>query len=584
MKKHGIYIALLCCVFLCACGSVEEQRFPDVGKAEEIIPPSITKGIPGFLTPTVEIQPETTGALSGKDEKITTAATITPTEQEENIAGVANATPIVSEERITSTVTVTPVVTVESPTALPGPTVTPQIFVLDELGLESHEDAWGRQVYEASASFYDEKGLLCVGLKATRETEGVLHEIEKCYYLPNGTVYREKNMVSESELRDLFEGNITEETYVTKAYEPIVFETTCNRVWTTEGQMEAASELFGELYKSKYSCTTKEGYIPVKEGEKYRVTFYFAAAPKVAGILFMSEKDQVIESLSFNATTQLKDQMISVPKGAVKMHLSLFSNQTYRIERRVELVGMDLSAIAEEFYAEQSLKAMLAVPKKSKEQYALDKAYITFVLDDCRPDMDKIADVFEEYNVPLCIAAVHENLPFPASEGEETRREVCERVVVQGGEVLSHDAEVITAEVIDNYSELMEQFFEDKWILHQMGFDVNGIVLAGGSGQLVGHPVTDLFARTFYQYSDLYGEQEFGEPYYHRRYWLGNGSDTYEDVINKAVAEKKWVVLYLHDLKEVNEKKLHEILQYVTSLEEEDAEIVTYKTLYDQMW
>lgn len=583
MKKHSIYIVCLCCILFYACGNEDRQEPPEIGKLGGITPPVITKDVSEKATPTVAIKTETTKNPIEENEDHIVDTTSIPKEPEGEITEVITVTPMISEEA-TPTVTITPLVVEEKITSSPIPTAAPQTFFLDELGLESYEDELGREIYETATSFFDENGLMCVQLKAICEMENDRYEVEKCYYLPSGIVYREKENVSETELFELFEGHITKETYVTKAYEPVVFETVSNSVWTTEGQMKKASEMVGESYKSKFSCTPKDGYIPVKEGEKFRITFYFAATPKIAGILFMDANERVVEFLSFNSTTQLNEQVIVVPKGAAKMHVSLFANQKYRVERRIELVGADLSGITEEAYIEQSLETMLTIPRKSKEQYLLDKAYITFVLDDCRPDMDKIIDIFEEYKIPLCIAAVHENLLFSVSGGNETRREVCERVVRNGGEVLSHDVDVITEDMLGDYCILTEQFFEDKWILQQMGFDINGIILAGGNGQLVGHPATDLFARTFYQYSDLYGEQASGEPYYHRRYWLGNCLDTYDEVIDKAVEQKKWIVLYLHDLKEVNAEKLHEILQYATSLSEEDAEIVTYKTLYDKMW
>ena len=584
MKKHGICIALLYCVFIGACGDIDGRDSSDIGRPEGIIPSGVTSEVTSPITPTETIKAEMTETPSKSSEEITTVVTITPTEKENQVVEVVVATPSVTEGTVMPTLSPAPIVTEEPLMVLPSPTALPEIFNPKELGMDSYEDESGRQVYEASTFFYDENGLLCVGLKAVCAKDTESYTVEKCYYLPNGTVYREAAAVTERELLTLLEGNITKETHVTKAYEPIVFETVSNHVWTTDGQLTAASTLLGDSYKAKYSCTPKDGYIPVEEGEKFRVTFYFAATQKIAGILFLDDKDRVIESLSFNSTTQISNQLISVPRGAKKMHLSLFSNQEYRVEKRIDLVGIELDTITEEAYIEESLKGMLLISKKSMSGYSLDKAYITFVLDDCRPDMEKVVDIFGEYKVPLCIAAIHENLLYGCSNGEETRKDVCERVVACGGEILSHDTEVITEDSVSDFNNLVTEFFENKWILQQMGFDVNGIILAGGSGQLVGHPVTDVFARAFYEYSDLYGEQEYGEPYYHRRYWLGNCLDTYEDVINDAVTEKKWIILYLHDLNEVNAEKLREILQYVTSLEEEDAEIVTYKTLYDMMW
>lgn len=561
--KRSSYVFLVFCIFLIGCGSTEGER-----KTEEPWQITATKSVTEKSTPS---------PLPGAD-------VINPPEaSEEKTTPIADSTPTSPEPTVTPVITLTPTVSVDAP--MPADSLTPTpVSVSLKLGVEPYTDEMGRTVYEAATSFFDENGLLCVGLKAVGERDSEFFETEKTYYLPNAIIYRETELVSEAELEALFQGHVVKEKHKTIVYEPIVFETIGNYVWTTGGKLVETAALLGEDQRTKFVCTPKEGYIPVKEGEILRVDYHFSWFSQVGGIIFMDEHDRVVQKYSFNTTTKIANREIVVPKSAVKMHLTVYANQTYRIERKKELVGADLSALTEESYIEQSLKKMLESPKRTMGSYSLDKAYITFVLDDCRPDMDRVADIFQEYEIPLCIAAVHENLLFPASKGEETRQQVCERVVAAGGEVLAHDGEVITEETLRNYCELTEQFYEDKWILEQRGFDVNGIILAGGTGQVVGHSTTDTFAKAFYQYSDLYGDKNAGEPYYHRRIWLGNCRDSYEGIIENAVKEKTWLVLYLHDLNEVNAEKLREILTYVSSLDEETAEVVTYKALYDKMW
>lgn len=556
--KRGRYLFLVLCFFLIGCGSTEEERKP-----ENLWEITATRAV--SLKPTPSPLPET----------------------------VATSTPVIREEKPTSTVFVTPGGATVTPdltatpivsTSTPTPIISPSGSEVLNLGVEAYEDEKGRTVYEAATSFFDENGLLCVGLKAVGKRDSELFETEKTYYLPNATIYRENELVSKEGLKVLFQGHVVKEKHKTNVYEPIVYETIGKHVWTTGGRLVETEELLGADQATKFVCTPEDGYIPVKEGEILRMTYHFSWFSQVGGIVFLDEQNHVVQAYSFGATTKMKTQEIQVPKNAVKMHLSMYVNQTYRIERKTELVGADLSTITEETYVEQSMRKMQELSKSTAGGYSLDKAYITFVLDDCRPDMDRVADIFQEYEIPLCIAAVHENLLFPASRGEETRQQVCERVVAAGGEVLAHDGEVITQETLRDYCELTEQFYEDKWVLEQKGFDVNGIVLAGGSGQIIGHPVTDTFAKTFYQYSDLYGNEDAGEPYYHRRIWLGNCHESYKGIIENAVKEKTWLVLYFHDLNEVNAEKLREILAFVSALDEKEAETVTYKTLYDKMW
>lgn len=494
---------------------------------------------------------------------------------------------------MTEAFVLSPTTAPEEVTVIPTPdvetTVTelpekPEEFDIEKLGLKSYSGENGEKIYEAATCFYDDNGLLCVALKATYQEASETCILEKSYYLPDGTIYRGTETLQGAESLRIFEGKIIEESYITKAYEPIVYRTVSGYVWTKSGSMVKASELLGEEYGSKFVCTGKEDYVPVTAGEKIRIDFYFSWFSDVAGIVFLDGNDQLVISYSFNSTTEVKDQYLKVPEGAEKMHLTFFANQTYALEREVSLVGADLAAITEEDYLKRAEEALSDVEKSSVKKYNLDKAYITFVLDDCRPDMNQVADIFQQNDVPLCIAAIWEHLSFAVSDGTETRREVCERVVAEGGEILAHDGEVITKELLTDYSSLVKHFYEDKWVLEKMGFDINGIILAGGTGQIVGHEITDLWARAHYQYSDLYGESEYGEPYYHRRFWLGNCLDSYQQVISDAIEEKEWVVLYFHDLQEVNSTKLQEILQYITSLPEEQIEVVTYKELYNKMW
>lgn len=533
MKKFFVQMILLYCMLMGGCpGATEEKQ----NETEQWFQPS--------PTPAVTVTPEPTAA-------ITEEPTPTPTKTAEIPA--TEVPEKVEEEE-------------------------------DMLGLSFRLGENGETIYEVPVCFMDQNGLLCISLKTVYDKTAEFCEVEKGYYLPNGTLYRTTETLSRRDTVRLFEDNVIEENQITLAYEPIVYKTISGYVWTKDGRLVKASELLGEDYGSRFVCTGKEDYIPVTAGENIKADFYFSWFSDIAGIIFLDGNDRLVTSYSFNSTTTIKDQIITVPEGAEKMHLSLFINQNYRLERKVSVIGAELASIAEEEYRTQAEEAFLSQEKNSVNKYNLDKAYITFVLDDCRPDMDRVADVFIEQGVPLCIAAVYENMLFSASEGTETRREVCERVVAAGGEILAHDGEVITEELLTDYNGMVKHFYEDKWILEQMGFEVNGIILAGGNGQVVGHELTDLWARAHFKYSDLYGETKYGEPYYHRRFWLSNAQDTYQQVISEAVREKEWVVFYLHDLKEVNAEKLRGILQYVTSLSKNEIEVVTYNELYNMMW
>ncbi len=137
----------------------------------------------------------------------------------------------------------------------------------------------------------------------------------------------------------------------------------------------------------------------------------------------------------------------------------------------------------------------------------LDKAYITFVNDDARPDMDQFADLFISKDVPLCLATIYDNLLNTGSNLVETRLETALRVQNAGKEILAHNAPVVTSKTITDSNFMYNYFVVQKQLLTSWGLDVNGIILAGGSGQITGSPITAKWTSALYKYSDLLEEE-----------------------------------------------------------------------------
>ncbi len=407
-------------------------------------------------------------------------------------------------------------------------------------------------------------------------------EIE-CDFLKinNGKIYiSRESLTNYFDVADLSEVNRLDKVAAVDLYELVIPMVTTGKIWATDGNRYTTSEIIGSDYKDSFVSTSEENYIPVKSGEQYLFDFYSSWFSQVATILFLDDDGKMIGSYSTQKSENMQGQLITVPQNATKMHLSMFINQKYRIRKKIKTKfntdSDEKSRILDYLQAKKDKQNII-----SDRQYKLDKAYVSFVVDDCRPDMDVIADIFEEYNVPLCIGAVYENLYFTASKGEETRWQVCERVVNNGGEVLAHDGDVITLLNIDDFNLVSEQFFIDKLALEQFGFEVNGIILAGGQNYIEGNPKTDIWARGLYKYSDLYGEEKYGEPYFHRRVKLSGVVNNYKSVVNEMIASREWTVFYLHDLQEVDEAKLRAFLSYITSFDSDILEAANYKTVYD---
>ena len=460
--------------------------------------------------------------------------------------------------------------------------------------------------------FFDSNALLCVQVKCIFQ-ENEACEIVKSYYYTNGNLYNVKSTSDSCVLRQTEDvyvpleliaelygfdfaydstthsfiisgGKISCEIVDNTVYIPVYPRVSGGHVWTSAGTYRPSNEVLDATQKNNFSSTSLENAIPVTGGEKLKVTCYSSWIPEVATMIYMDDANKVISLLATSESTYMKDSIITVPEKATKLLLSLYTNQQYAFYREATLRGADLSTVSEDEYKDSMLKVLQENREISVESnigsYKLDKGYLSFVVDDLRPDIDKIADIFEEYDIPLCIAAPDAMLNV-GLEGKKSHYDTCVQVVSNGGEILAHNGLVITEDNADDMDAMFEEFFGRRYYLEEYGFDVKGIILAGGSGQILGDIRTDLYARTYYQYSDLYGEEQYGEPYYHPRTWVEHILNNYEEYIKQVVNYNKWSVIYFHDLNEVSEERLRAILNCVASYDASELEVVTYSEIYE---
>lgn len=460
--------------------------------------------------------------------------------------------------------------------------------------------------------YFDENALLCIQAKLIMG-DGGEWKIAKGYYYPDGTFYSkvddneiytiEKNekeyICIDSFLEALhLEHSIEPEGIVLNGgaiacenvknenlYEPVRLDAEAGYIWTTNGTLMKADYL-GYEYQNRFTATPKDKPIEVYGNQKLKIVFYSSWFPEVATILYVGDEDNIISYYSTARSTYFNQQILIVPKGATKMYLTFYENQHYKVWKEVEYTGVNLATIDETDYSYR-LHEIIAENKRTSvsKEYAVIESNcgnITFVIDDTRYDLDKIIDIFNEYGFPLCAASLYEHLMFPTSKSGETRYDALKRLVDNGGEVLSHSGEVLTSELMDNDDVMLKHFFETDYMLELYGFDVNGIILAGGTGQVVGDSRTDAYARMFYDYSDIYGEQKYGDPYYRYRHWLGNIINSYQTEIDNIVGEKGWRIYYLHDLNEVDEETLRKMLEYISSYGEDKLRVVTYSKMYNK--
>lgn len=382
----------------------------------------------------------------------------------------------------------------------------------------------------------------------------------------------------------------------TTVYKIINAKYTASKQWTRDG-------LYIDDTTGKIGATAPEDYIAVKENETYFVRLYGIGEiyKGVNGdewhitspiVYFDNNGNCVGHALSSTMSSSKSGVEITIPSGATKMYISNYNNQSISIQKKIILNEAEFNEIKRKQneildYVDTNYENIENDPIIYSE---LDKGYITFINDDSRPGVNEFADLFISKNTPLCFAAIADNLLNNASDLTETRLDVALRVQEAWGEILVHNAPVVTMETINNKEFMYKYFVTQKQLLIRMGLNVNGIILAGGSGQVVGSPLTAKWASAMYKYSDLLGEKNnttlgIDSVYYHSRGGLNNYNNDVEKIksdIDKAIEEKTWKVFYFHDSGEVSLETLEKILDYINSKNNNEVEIVTYNTMYEK--
>ncbi|MDD6069417.1 MAG: leucine-rich repeat protein [Clostridiales bacterium] len=395
------------------------------------------------------------------------------------------------------------------------------------------------------------------------------------------------------------------ETGTTTVYEVILPKFTANKAWTNKGEYIDNFVKKENGFMVPHGATAPEDYIPVKEGEKYFIKAYGVGGngkkadgtfnPYYAPVLFFDDNNKFIcDRLTDTFSKSKAGVEVIVPKGATRMHLTDYNHQNFTIQRILELTDAEFDALPIIKKDEIQTKISQTYEEYQKDPTLYkkpDKAYITFVNDDTRSGIDEFADLFISKKVPLVLATVPNALLDNASAQKETRLDVARRVEAAGGEIMAHNAAPLTKEGFTDYNTMYSFFIRMKQTFNYYGFDVNGIILSGGAGQVTGAKESEEWASSFYSYSDLYGveykqkEIALDSVYYHRRGGLGNFQNDVEKIkqsIDKAIEEKSWTVFYFHDANEITTDTLGQVLDYVNSKSDSEIEVVTYKEMYQK--
>lgn len=381
------------------------------------------------------------------------------------------------------------------------------------------------------------------------------------------------------------------ETGVTTVYKTILVNFTAGKAWSRDG------EFVDNVDTAPHGATAPEDYIPVAAGEEYFIKTYgvgYTQGIWYTPVLFLDTNDNVVSDVLTGEFSKSKaGVIIEVPENATKMHLTMYNNQSFTLQKVLNLTDEEFDKLPiKRAELESDIQEKYENYQKDPTVYKkLDKAYITFVNDDTRASMDEYAKLFMDKEIPLVLATVPELLIENASSQKETRLDVARRVEEAGGEIIAHNGGVLTQEGFSDYNTMYSFFVRTKQLFNYYGFDTNGIILAGGTGQVTGAKESEEWASSIYSYSDLYGveytkkEIALDSVYFHSRKGLGGYSSDLEKIqqeIDKAIENQSWLIFYFHSENEINLTVLGEVLDYVDSKSETELEVVTYKEMYQK--
>ena len=380
-------------------------------------------------------------------------------------------------------------------------------------------------------------------------------------------------------------------------YQVLDVKLTAAKQWTESG-------LFVDDPENNCCATAPADYIPVAEGEEYFIRLFGlqedytdkngAVLSQVIPVLFMDDNDNVVGSdMGGTYTDGENGTELTVPAGASRMHITHTNLHAFSIQKKLLVDNEQFMQIKnKQDTLLNSLDSNYENYQKDPVVYdEFDKAYITFVDEGIGDDIDRVADLFISKKAPLSFATFPENLLNSTSGRTETRLDAALRIQESGGEILAHNYQVVTKEKLNDNEFMYEHFVSARQKMIHMGLHVNGILLTGGDGQVMGSPATARWAYSAYDYSDSYGEPYLSAEGFSSVYnrWGGNGlSDFNNDVqeiknyIDQLTQNRSWAVLGFQGFSDVSAETLSEVLDYIENKGSDAIEIVTYNTMYNR--
>jgi len=333
--------------------------------------------------------------------------------------------------------------------------------------------------------------------------------------------------------------------------------------------MIPANESYGD------NVLYSHAFFDVKENERYYVSGSTPSNGSVYALCAFWNGINTWRLAVFGTdnSTAYKDFEVIAPAGAVKMVVNnclsgseIAVKQKTTLEERLDMMQESIavvgsmnervtnneSRINRGFFPVMIDSVLLEAKKNPFAFKPLDKGYVSFVFDDLRDTVDSVAAVFEEFNMPLCLAAIHTRMGVHATGLSAARGsyipdmmmyEICFKVLELGGEIMAHCSTVINKDNQYDYDFMYDHFITTKEKFEAWGIETRGMVRAGGSDQISKSKEITRWVNGTYEYSNYSDEVNHDL----QRETLNQPIDSVKALIKDAVDNKKWIRLMGHD-------------------------------------
>ena len=374
----------------------------------------------------------------------------------------------------------------------------------------------------------------------------------------------------------------------TKVYKIIIPTLTASKMWLKNGTLVDCPII------PAIGATNKDNYIPVKEGEQYFFRIYGLKTNNAVPVLFLDKNDNYVKDFFTGLYTDSKKGVeLTVPVGAVKMHITNYNEQSLSIEKIINMTDneIDKLCINENIIMEKMNNSYNEYIKNPIVYKKINKAYLTFVLEGTRREDEDYINLFLEKEIPLSLATIPERLIENTISGTKTRLDMVKKIIsTKKGEILSIGGG-LTENSLGNFSEMYNAFIKRKQMFNMYGIEVNGIIKPQSSLSIRENEIEEKWVSNFYSFSDLYGlplkypEIYINPVYYHPRISLYSYHDDIENMksaIDKAIEEKNYYIIHFHSGINGTLPNLSRLLDYVKQKEKEGKiNIGNYKDFYE---